>query len=159
MHSRLRSEEIFDLNGQQQFTHLTAQLRFPTQNLEETNGAALEEEMNGAALEVLPEETGARREDRENMVNLEFLDTFEVSEQLDQPIPSPNLTDQVHSTEVDRRPVIVFPFVQGVSDKLRKTAAKYGFKSWLTFPGKLADLFTEYRGRAHNSKSRFAVYC
>ncbi len=47
----------------------------------------------------------------------------------------------------------------GISDQLKTIATSFGIKTWFTFPGKLLELSTEYRGRQHASKSQNVVYC
>ncbi len=53
---------------------------------------------------------------------------------------------------------MVLPFVLGMSDKLRKLGAAHGLSTWFTYPGRLADKFTKYRGRLHWSKTKDSVY-
>ncbi len=60
---------------------------------------------------------------------------------------------------IDQRPVMICPFLPGISDHLKQLASSFGFKTWFTYPGKLPDLFTVYRGRGHPSKSMGSVYC
>ncbi len=55
-------------------------------------------------------------------------------------------------------PIMVIPFVQGIAEKLKNIAARHGVKTWYTYPGRALDKFTQHRGRTHISKSRFAVY-
>ncbi len=58
-----------------------------------------------------------------------------------------------------RHPVMVIPFLAGVSDRLRKAAAYYGVATWFKYPGRSMDMFTRFRGRVHPSKSQDVVYC
>ncbi len=58
-----------------------------------------------------------------------------------------------------REPTLISPFVPGISEPLKKIAAKYNIRSWYTYPGKPMDIFTRHRGRMHLSKCRDCVYC
>ncbi len=58
-----------------------------------------------------------------------------------------------------KRPVMIVPYYLGISDRLRKTASKYGLLTWYQYPGRLSDMFNVHRGRNHPSKTKDAVYC
>ncbi len=58
-----------------------------------------------------------------------------------------------------RRPTMILPFIPGTSDKLRRIGTLHGLATWFSYPGRLSDLFTQYRGRLHYSKSRDSIYC
>ncbi len=57
------------------------------------------------------------------------------------------------------QPILVLPFLPGISQKLREIATSYDVKTWHTYPGKSLDPFTKHRGRTPASKSQNTVYC
>ncbi len=58
-----------------------------------------------------------------------------------------------------RRPILVSPYFPGVSEKLKRISGKFDLPCWHTYPGKISDRFTVYRGRLHPSKIQNSVYC
>ncbi len=60
---------------------------------------------------------------------------------------------------ITRTPKLVIPFVPGVSERLKKVASSYNVRTWFTYPGRISDWFTVYRGRQHTSKAQHTVYC
>ncbi len=58
----------------------------------------------------------------------------------------------------DERPVVIMPYIPILGDRLRKLATDSGLRVWFSYPGKIYDMFSEYRGRQHISKARHVVY-
>ncbi len=55
--------------------------------------------------------------------------------------------------------VLLVPYVSGVSEKLRRIAARYQISTWYSYSGKLGDSFkAAYKEGTHISKSRNMVY-
>ncbi len=66
------------------------------------------------------------------------------------------LGNQLRNT---RAPMMCIPYVPTVGDKLKKLAAEFGILTRFSYPGRLNDIFTGFRGRSHLSKQRDSVYC
>ncbi len=66
---------------------------------------------------------------------------------------------ETNELQQPRRPIMVVPFYPILSDKLRKLASNQGLQMWYTYPGRVSDQFTAFRGRTHPSKSIDIVYC
>ncbi len=75
--------------------------------------------------------------------------------------------DQQHDQDAEleqlgnlpRRPILVSPYFLGVSEKLKRISGKFDLPCWLTYPGKISDRFTIYRGHLHLSKMQNSAYC
>ncbi len=172
--THLHYGEIFDAQGQQIFIRPTAETRLihiPTQN-EATNQVlpcqgpfgqpsdlhaveSLEavEASDLAVLDTLPEEINVGEAADLATVHAEAtLGLQSTKERCAEVAPVDGLLRL-------RPPVLLTPYVPGVSELLRKVANKFEVLSWYTYPGKAMDLFTRHRGRVHLSKTRNSVYC
>ncbi len=58
-----------------------------------------------------------------------------------------------------RKPVMVLPYLSGISNQLQQIARKYGLDTWFTYPGRSSDRFSRFKGQVHRSKASDIVYC
>ncbi len=72
------------------------------------------------------------------------------------PIDGENCAENI--AQIEKQPVLLSPFIPGISEELKKIAGKYEVKCWYTFPGSSLDAFTQHRGRQHLSKASNCVY-
>ncbi len=59
----------------------------------------------------------------------------------------------------ERKLKLIIPFIPGVSERLKRVAKDCNVRTWFTYPGRLSDWFTAYRGRQHLLKAQHTVYC
>ncbi len=66
--------------------------------------------------------------------------------------------DGMEAQSAERQPILVVPFVPGMSEQLKRISENFGVSTWYTYPGRSMDRFTEHRGRIPFSKTRFSIY-
>ncbi len=66
--------------------------------------------------------------------------------------------EQGEAQSAERQPILVVPFVPGVSEQLKRISEKFGISMWYMYPGRSMDRFTEHRGRIPSSKTRYSIY-
>ncbi len=56
-------------------------------------------------------------------------------------------------------PMLVIPYVRGISERLKNIATRFDVKTWFMYPGRTMDQLMQHRGKVHRSKARFSIYC
>ncbi len=134
-------EDLLDKSGQQRFVWPTAAARFQTGNDESNRSEQLEER--------------SKKNNEEQPFDPDEMDLEEIME----PERISRSGENVQNLpQMEHKPTMIVPFLPGVGDQLRQIANKHDVRIWYTYPGRTADLFNAYRGKLHQSKSRFSVY-
>ncbi len=178
---RRTAEDLLDEYGQQRFSWPTASSRFPTEtedipeaDITEEGSRDQEKESRRTGLdEERPvEDLWSVKTAEEKLVEMGEMDHLEMVEDGKNRIITSE--DAVAETgdggnglagnkvqglsAMVRRPTMIVPFLPGVGDQLRQIANKHDVHICYTYPGRTADMFNAYRGKLHQSKSRFSVY-
>ncbi|MCP4600763.1 MAG: hypothetical protein GY847_09560, partial [Proteobacteria bacterium] len=171
--TRLNVDDVFDANGCQIFSWPLAVNRFPPCLVTEDpgEGTRRELELQESIYAQLFDEstvdlaTQATQTDGTAAGSSQQTDPASVS--LDTGATQARAGIQTgHLNEVNmgrvqftRSPILFVPFVPGIGDHLKRLAATYNVKTWFSFPGKTMDQFNQHRGKIHQSKSMYSVYC
>ncbi len=55
-------------------------------------------------------------------------------------------------------PTLICPYIPHVSEWLRSLAVRFGVRSWMSYGGNMAQSFSNFKDKYHNSKSQFSIY-
>ncbi len=140
--SQLNFEKVFENAKQQRFEMPTAQSRFLDASLDHSNSSSvLNEKQSNCGTEgtdAVWENTHQITKEHEDLPN---------ADQLLLPLIQEN-----------RQPILIIPYVAGISDQLKRIVDDFEIKTWFSYPGSAMAHFSEYRGRLPVSKTRYAIY-
>ncbi len=153
--SRLTQEAVFVHSGQQRFELPTARFRFPDAEGDQSTVRNSASDTNGDQSTVRNSAPDANGDHSEVCISSE---TGQESEQ-EPPEESREGEEGQNVPEgIPREPILIIPYVPGISDQLKRISSQFGVTTWFTYPGGSMDRFTQYRGRLPKSKTRHAVY-
>ncbi len=167
--SQLKFAQMFDSNGQQLFVWPMATDRFPVNQDSMGEQRCVDQRICHAQTDHITNNLSRDPGDMNSITEAldavcGFGDAVEMEEGAPVPLVAGDLDIEeparinAHEPKV-RRPMMVIPYLHGVSDRLQKIAQDYGCDTWYTYPGRASDRFSHFKGQIHASKSCDVVYC
>ncbi len=91
--------------------------------------------LDGNGFQKFDQPTAIQRFPDNNLSVLSVSEEFETVEEIENREPDGEFEEANPQVQQDTRPVMILPFVRGVSDKLHKLASEAGVCTWFSYPG------------------------